>query len=268
MDISKTEALCPVEYDGKRRSDKQQHLLLYPGKKCIGCNSCYARNTDGGLGTYPIRQEKPIIPGKELINTSIDAFLHEDVALVLDGINNPLNLFTKIPYVALKSLRKYPSIWEKLDYHIQVTTIKDGEIMGQPGLAELAKEAKSISCRPDPIIPGMTKDHDVIKHLKHLKNMGIEHITSKALRIYPWQNYPQSVMRFYSDNEYVTRSRKTRMVNEDEELRMFRMLRKATDELDMTLGVCMSRPVSQELATAPCEGGVYIGKYGKFVRFK
>jgi hypothetical protein len=267
LDISKTERLCPVEYDGKRRSDKQQHITLYPGKACMGCDSCYARNTAGGLGTPPklYPEKKAIIPGKELINTSIDAFLSPDVALVLEGIDNPLNLFTKFPHVALESLRKYPLIWQNLDYHIQVTTIKDGEIMDLPALPELVKEAKSISCRVDPTIPGMTKDDDVIRHLRYLKGIGVSHVSSKAMRIYPWQSYPQNVMRFYSDNVFVTRSRKVRMVNEDEELRTFRILRKATDELGMTLGVCMSRPSSQELATGPCEGGVYIGKYGEFI---
>lgn len=67
-------------------------------------------------------------------------------------------------------------------------------------------------------------------------------------------------MKYYSDEEYVTRRKRTRMINEDEELRIFKMLRKTTDRLGMTLGVCMSRPSVQELATAPCEGGVYIGK--------
>jgi hypothetical protein len=73
----------------------------------------------------------------------------------LEGIENPLNLLTKNPDVALRSLRKYPSIWSELDYHIQVTTIKDGEIMAQPTLLELVKQAKSVSCRVDPIIPGI-----------------------------------------------------------------------------------------------------------------
>ena len=229
----------------------------------MGCYSCYARNTDGGLGASPIRPEKPIIPGRELVNTSIDAFLSEDVALVLAGVKNPLNLFTKNPDVALRSLRKHSLIWEKLDYHIQVTTIKDGKIVYQPSLSKLVKEAKSMSCRVDPIIPGFCKDDVIIKHLEHLKRIGVRHVTSKALNIYAWHNYPESVMKYYSDKEYVTRRKTTLMINEDEELRMFKMLRKTTDRLGMTLGVCMSRPSMQEFATAPCEGGVYIGQYGK-----
>jgi len=218
----------------------------------------------GGLGTPPIRPKK-IIPAKELINLDMDAFLSEDVALVLDGIKNPINLITKIPSVALKSLRKYPDVWNRLDYHIQVTTIEDGRIMYQPSLLKLVKEAKSISCRVDPIIPGITKDHDVIKHLKYLKSIGIRHVTCNPLRIYSWHRYPKSVMKYYSDGEYVTRRKRVRMINRDEELRIFKMLRKYTDELGMTLGVCMSRLTAQELATGPCEGGVYIGRYGEFI---
>jgi hypothetical protein len=260
MDIPNAKYLCPVEYDEKRRSQKQQNVTLYPGNKCMGCISCYQRNTDGGLGTYPIRPEN-IIPERELVTTSIDAFLSEDVVLVLEGIVNPLNLITKNPYVALKSLRKYPDRWRKLDYHIQITTLKDGQIMDQPSLPELVKEAKSMSCRVDPIIPGMTKDDDIIKHLEHLRKIGVRHVTSNTLKIYPWQRYPEGVMRFYSNGEYVTRRKTTVMINEDEEERIFKMLRKATDELGMTLGVCMSRPNVQELATGPCEGGVYIGRY-------
>lgn len=269
LDISKTEMLCPIEYDRKRRSQKQQHITLYQGKACKGCKTCYARNTGGGEGTPPTLypEKRAIIPGKELINTSIDAFLSPDVALVLEGITNPLNLYTKFPHVALESLRRYQRIWENLDYHIQVTTIKDGEIMDLPALPELMKEARSISCRVDPIISGITKNDDIIRHLRHLKEIGVRHVSSKALRIYPWQSYPQSVMRFYSDNVFVTRGRKVRMVNEEEELRIFKMLRDATDKLNMTLGVCMSRSSSQELATGSCEG-VLIGKDGKYIRLK
>jgi hypothetical protein len=263
VDVKSAKELCPVEFDGKRRSQKQQHLTLYPGNKCMGCYSCYARNTNGGLGTKPIGPEKPIIPGRELINTSIDAFLSEDVAQVLEGIKNPANLLTKNPDVALRSLRKYPHVWSELDYHIQVTTIKDGEIMSQPALPELVKEAKSLSCRVDPIIPGICKDAEIIKHLEHLKRIGVKHITSKPLNIYAWHNYPESVMKYYSDKEYLTRRKTTLMINEDEELAIFKMLRKTTDKLGMTLGICMSRSSSQEYATAPCEGGVYIGQYGK-----
>ena len=172
-------------------------------------------------------------------------------------------MITKNPDVALKSLSKYPKIWEKLDYHIQITTIRDGEIMYSPNLSKLVKKAKSVSARIDPIIPGVCKDDEIIKHLEHLQKLGIRHNTSNTLKIYWWQHYPEKVMKYYSDKEYVTRKKTSMMINEDEELRIFRMLRKTTDRLGMTLGVCMSRPEMQEFATAPCEGGVYIGNYGK-----
>jgi hypothetical protein len=268
MDIPDAKYLCPVEVDGKRRSQKQQHVALYPGKRCIGCYSCYSRNTSGGLGTAPIRPEKPILPGRELVTTSIDAFLSEDVALVLEGIKNPINLITKNPDVALKSLRKYPSIWKELDYHVQVTTIKDGKIMDQPSLSTLAKEAKSVSARVDPIIPGVCRDETIIRHLEHLREIGITHNTSNTLKIYWWQHYPKKVMAYYSDKEYVPRKKTSIMINEDEEQKIFKMLRKTTERLGMTLGVCMSRPSIQEFATAPCEGGVYIGHYGEHAAFK
>jgi hypothetical protein len=263
MDIPDAKYLCPIEFDGKRRSQKQQHLRLYSGNKCMGCYSCYSRNTNGGLGTPPTQPEKAIVPGKELVTTSIDAFLSEDVALVLRGIPNPINLITKNPDIALKSLMKYPSIWEKLNYHIQVTTIKDGEILDLPSLPELVKKAKSVSARIDPIIPGVCKDSKIIKHLEHLHRVGIRHNTSNTLKIYWWQSYPEKVMAYYSDNEYVTRKKTSIMINEDEEIRIFKLLRKNADRLGMTLGVCMSRPSLQEFATASCEGGVYIGHYGK-----
>ena len=268
MDIPDAKYLCPVESDGKRRSQKQQHVAFYPGKKCMGCYSCYSGNTAGGLGTTPIRPEKPIIAGRELVTTSIDAFLSEDVALVLEGIENPINLITKNPDVALKSLRKHPRIWENLDYHIQATTIKDGLIMHQPSLPKLVKEAKSLSCRVDPIIPGFCKDEIIIRHLEHLRRIGVRHNTSNTLKIYWWQHYPENVMTYYSDKEYVTRKKTSLMINEDEELRIFKTLKKAADRLGMTLGICMSGPSMQELATAPCEGGVYIGQYGKHTSSK
>ena len=57
----------------------------------MGCYSCYSRNIDGGLGTPPMQPEKAITPGKELVTTSIDAFLSEDAALILQDIKNPIN---------------------------------------------------------------------------------------------------------------------------------------------------------------------------------
>lgn len=262
MNIGSGHLLCPIEADGIRRKEKQQIIEMYPRGKCIGCKSCYMHYTSGGLGMPPIEPkfEPPyvglsgydkLIPGKELVTDTCEPFLSEDVALVLKGIYNPLNLITKLPGQALASLRKHDGIWKDLDYHIQVTTLKDGEIMDMPELPALVREAKSVSARVDPIHPGMNEPYEIERHIRHLKGSGINHITVNTLKVFRWHDYPETIMRHYSDGDT---SGSCKTVNADVELEIFKDLRRITDELDMTLGVCMSRQQVQDLSSGPCEG--------------
>ena len=194
-----------------RRSDYQVQLALYPfvegrmrigQNKCLGCKTCFLYHTDEGQGQPPStgkellktlrRKVRP--HHREFLTSPTDAFLHPGVALSVEQVSKtfPLkfNLITKRPKVALHSLQKYQSIWEEVDYHIQVVAIKDGLCNGETiveDTGELVRTAKTVRVRLDPFVPDFSKTEELVELIEELAKVGVRRVTTGVYSLYKGQ---------------------------------------------------------------------------------
>lgn len=260
---------------GKKRYDFQTIFSpfstgnIYRGikAKCLGCKICYMHHTDGGFGREPQSFEK-IFPklkkgvsqGKtELITDLIEPFLNKKVVPLILKIHKELpetkfNLITKLPYFATRAIVTYPEINE-VPYHIQVTTMKDGQPIQQiiEEIVELLTVAKSVSCRVDPFVPGISDIQEFLDQIEKLAEIGIKRITTNTMKVYrgQWKTLPNLNLDVYSDGD---KAGSAKLINMDVEFDYFKVISGKCRELGVELGVCMSRPIVRQFETAPCEG--------------
>ena len=275
MHLSSTRDLCQDVGDGKKRYDYQTYFTpfstgnIYKGirVKCLGCKICYMHYLPGGIGREPQLFEKifPTIKsgvnsGKvELVTDLIEPFLNLKVVPIILEISEKLpeakfNLITKLPRTVNEAIKKYPEL-NKVPYHIQVTTMQDGKPIPQivENIASLLKVAKSVSCRVDPFVFGISSLEEFFTQIEQLANIGIKHITTNTMKVYRGQKklLPDLNLEVYSDGD---KAGSARIVNADVEYDYFKQISNQCKRCGVMLGVCMSRPEVRVFEAGPCEG--------------
>ena len=275
MHLPSTRDLCQDIGHGKKRYDYQTYFTpfstgnIYRGikAKCLGCKICYMHFLPGGMGRKPQPLEK-ILPaiqsgvknGKtELITDLIEPFLSLKVVPLILEISEKFeaakfNLITKLPEMATKAIEKYPEI-NKVAYHIQVTTMKDGVPIPNiiRNVNSLLNVAKSVSCRVDPFVFGISDLRVFFDQIQDLSEIGIKRITTNTMKVYRGQKklLPELDLGVYSDAD---KAGSARIVNSDVEYEYFKQISDQCKRSGVQLGVCMSRPGVRVFETAPCEG--------------
>lgn len=274
MHLKSTRELCQSVGEGKKRYDYQTIFSpfstgnIYRGVKerCLGCKICYMHYKPGGLGRTPKPFEE-ILPNlrqgvkkgrTELITDLIEPFLNVEVGALILEVGEVLpqakfNLITKLPDRAREVLEEYPEI-QTFPYHIQVTTMQDGvpipDIVDK--VERLLEVAKSVSCRVDPFVPGVSDLDAFLGQIRELSEVGINRITTNTMKLYrgQWKKLPIDVS-VYSDGD---KAGSAKIVNADFEFEYFKAVSEQCKAFGVGLGVCMSRPQVRIFESAPCEG--------------
>lgn len=275
MHLPNTRHLCQDVWGNKKRYDYQTYFTPfsvgnpYKGirERCLGCKTCYMHFLPGGLGREP-EPFKKIFPeirrgiekGRaELVTDLIEPFLNIKVAPLIIKIHRELpearfNLITKLPLIAKRVLIQFPEL-QDVPYHFQVTTVKDGSPMPDivSHVEDLLTVAKSVSCRVDPFVFGVSNLHGFLNHIRDLAKIGVKRITTNTMKLYRGQRklLPDLDLNVYSDGDTAGSAR---LVNADVEYEYFKAISKQCKRYDVALGICMSRPQVRIFETAPCEG--------------
>ena len=275
MHLKSTRELCQDVGPDKKRYDYQTIFSpfstgnIYRGikAKCLGCKICYMHHLPGGQGREPQEFDK-VFPklrrgvnkGKtELITDLIEPFLNVEVGALILKVGEALpqarfNLITKLPDKAREVLTEYPEI-QTLPYHLQVTTMMDGvpipDIVDK--VERLLEVAKSVSCRVDPFVPGISDLFVFLEQIDELSKVGIKRITTNTMKLYrgQWKHLPGLNQSWYSDGD---KAGSAKIINSELESRYFEAISERCGYVGMGLGVCMSRPEVRVFETAPCEG--------------
>jgi len=163
------------------------------------------------------------------------------------------NFITKLPETAKSVLLCYPAL-QRIPYHIQVTTMKDGLPMHDivRRVHSLREVAKSVSCRVDPFVFGESNIEDFLNQIKELSKIGVKRITTNTMKLYRGQEKHLAIdLDAYSHGD---KAGSARLVNADLEYKYFEKISLQCRLYDVGLGVCMSRPQVRVFETAPCEG--------------
>ena len=274
MHYAKTRNLCQDIGNGKKRYDFQTIFspfstgYLGMRGKCLGCRICYMHHTSGGIGSVP-RSFEELYPklkasvntGRtELITDLIDPFLNVEVGNLILRISTAMpsakfNFITKLPEIAEEMLRRHVKEFEGVPYHIQVTTMKDGlpirDIVKKTG--SLLSIAKSVSCRLDPFVFGISSIDVLLEQIQELAGIGVKRITTNTMKLHKGHEklLPEIDLSTYSDGD---KAGTVRIVNAKTEYNYFETISDQCRRFNIGLGVCMSRPQVRVFETAPCEG--------------
>jgi hypothetical protein len=157
--------------------------------------------------------------------------------------------------MAEKMLRKYSAEFEKIHYHIQVTTMIDGLPIADivEKTSSLLSVAKSVSCRLDPFVFGISDINTFLEQVRELAGIGVKRITTNTMKLHKGQEklLPEIDLGAYSDGD---KAGTVRIVNAKIEYSYFEAISNQCRRFNIGLGVCMSRLQVRVFETAPCEG--------------